>query len=106
MYRPRPARAQSLVKYAFFGRVSFAGPSEPNERLPTPRNIGLWGLVEVGMTTLFSFAFGGIFIAFLIAAVVGHVLVIEALVRPFFGRLTLTSGSTVAKNSLLPRPAH
>ena len=58
------------------------------------------------MTTLFSFAFGGIFIAFLIAAIVGHVLVIEALVRPFFGRLTLTSGSTVAKNSPLPRPAH
>ena len=58
------------------------------------------------MTTLFSFAFGGIFLAFLIAAIVGHVLMIDALVRPFFGRLTLTSGSTVAQNSLLPRPVH
>ena len=58
------------------------------------------------MTTLFSFAFGGIFIAFLIAAIIGHVLLIDALARPFFGRLTLPSGSTVAKNSLLPRPAH
>jgi hypothetical protein len=58
------------------------------------------------MTTLFSFAFGGIFIAFLIAAIIGHVLVIEALVRPFFGSLTLTSGSTVPKNSPLPRPVH
>jgi hypothetical protein len=58
------------------------------------------------MTTLFSFAFGGIFIAFLIAAIIGHVLMIEALVRPFFGSLTLTSGSTVAKNSPLSQPAH
>lgn len=58
------------------------------------------------MTTLFSFAFGGIFIAFLIAAIIGHVLVIEALVRPFFGRLPLTSGSTIAENNLLPRPVH
>ena len=58
------------------------------------------------MTTLFSFAFGGIFITFLIAAIIGHVLVIEALVRPFFGSLTLTSGSTVPKNSPLPRPVH
>ena len=60
------------------------------------------------MTTLFSFAFGGIFIAFLIAAIIGHVLVIEALVRPFFGRLPLPSGSTstVGKNNLVPRPVH
>jgi hypothetical protein len=78
---------------------------EPNERLPTPKNIGLWGLVEVDMTTLFSFAFGAIFLGFAIAALIGHALVIEALVRPFFGRIALANRQPLAKNSLLPQPA-
>ena len=43
------------------------------------------------MTTLFSITFTGIFIAFVIAAVVGHVLLIEAYVRPFFGRLAIAN---------------
>ena len=39
------------------------------------------------MTALFSFTFTGIFVAFGVAAIVGHALLIEALVRPFFARL-------------------
>ena len=39
------------------------------------------------MATLFSIAFTGLFIAFIIAAVLGHVLLIEAYVRPFVVRL-------------------
>ncbi len=41
------------------------------------------------MTTLFSIAFTGIFIAFIVAAVLGHVLLIEAYARPFFARLAV-----------------
>ena len=39
------------------------------------------------MATLFSIAFTGLFIAFIIAAVLGHVLLIAAYVRPFVVRL-------------------
>jgi hypothetical protein len=39
------------------------------------------------MATLFSMAFTGIFLAFIVAAVLGHVLLIEAYVRPFLVRL-------------------
>jgi len=54
------------------------------------------------MSTLFSFAFGGIFLAFIVAAVVGHALVIEAFVRPFFGRLAVSKTARPAGNSLQP----
>ena len=53
------------------------------------------------MSTLFSFAFGAIFLAFIIAALVGHVLVIEAFVRPFFGRLAVAKTARPA-GSLQP----
>jgi hypothetical protein len=43
--------------------------------------------VESLMATLFSIAFTGLFIAFIVAAVLGHVLLIEAYVRPFVVRL-------------------
>jgi hypothetical protein len=62
----------------------------------------LW---EIDMATLFSVAFTGIFLAFVIAAIVGHALLIEAAVRPFFGRLAVANRSLLAKNSMLPRPA-
>jgi hypothetical protein len=62
--------------------------------------------VEVDMTTLFSFAFGGIFVVFIVAAIVGHVLVLEALVRPFFGRLAVPNKIVLGANSPLPRPVH
>jgi hypothetical protein len=39
--------------------------------------------------TLFSFAFIAIFVAFAIAAILGHALLIEALLRPFFARVPL-----------------
>jgi len=42
------------------------------------------------MSALFSFAFTGIFVAFVIAAIIGHALLIGALLRPFFARLGLT----------------
>lgn len=35
------------------------------------------------MATLFSIAFTGIFIAFIAAAIVGHVLLLREFVRPF-----------------------
>ena len=41
------------------------------------------------MATLFSIAFTGIFLAFIVAAVLGHVLLIEAYVRPFVGRFAI-----------------
>ena len=57
------------------------------------------------MTTLFSLSFGFVFFAFFVAAIVGHALLIEALVRPFFGRVALANRQALAKNSLLPQPA-
>jgi hypothetical protein len=38
------------------------------------------------MSSLFSIAFTGLFIAFIVAAILGHVLLIEAYVRPFVGK--------------------
>ena len=43
------------------------------------------------MTELFSVTFTAIFVVFGVAALVGHALLAEALVRPFFGRLTVTT---------------
>lgn len=39
------------------------------------------------MQTLFSITFIGIFIAFIAAAIFGHVLLVKAYVRPFAGRI-------------------
>ena len=39
------------------------------------------------MTELFSVTFTAIFVVFGVAAVIGHALLAEALVRPFFGKL-------------------
>ena len=41
------------------------------------------------MTELFSISFTAIFVVFGVAALVGHALLAEALVRPFFGKLAL-----------------
>jgi len=41
------------------------------------------------MSSLFSIAFTGIFIAFIVAAIFGHALLIGALLRPFFGRFAV-----------------
>jgi len=41
------------------------------------------------MATAFSIGFTGLFIAFAVAAVVGHALLAEALFRPFLGTLNL-----------------
>jgi len=57
------------------------------------------------MTTLFSLSFGAVFFAFFVAAIVGHALLIEALVRPFFARVALANRQPLAKNRLLPQPA-
>ena len=42
------------------------------------------------MSSLFSVVFTGIFVAFVLAAIVGHALLVGALLRPFFSRLSLT----------------
>jgi hypothetical protein len=46
--------------------------------------------VEIVMPTIFSLAFTLIFLCFILTAIIGHVLLVSALVRPFFGRLDLT----------------
>ncbi len=51
------------------------------------------------MTELFSVTFTGIFVVFGVAALVGHVLLAQALVRPFFGKLAVRTQS--ATNSAL-----
>ena len=58
------------------------------------------------MTTLFSLSFGAVFVVFVVAAIVGHALVIEALVRPFFEKVAVANSSRQARNSLLPQPSH
>jgi hypothetical protein len=50
------------------------------------------------MATLFSVAFTGIFLAFVIAAILGHVLLIQAYVRPFLGRLAVAKTVPLAGN--------
>lgn len=42
------------------------------------------------MFTLFSIGFAAIFMAFVIAAIVGHIMLIDALLRPFFARLAFS----------------
>ena len=51
------------------------------------------------MTELFSVTFTGIFVLFGVAALVGHALLAEALVRPFFGKLAVRKQP--ATNALL-----
>jgi hypothetical protein len=51
------------------------------------QRISAWGNVEASMTELFSVTFTAIFVVFGVAAVIGHALLAEALVRPFFGKL-------------------
>jgi hypothetical protein len=53
------------------------------------------------MATLFSIAFTGLFIAFIVAAVLGHILLIEAYFRPFAGRL-LAARATPPLSELQP----
>jgi hypothetical protein len=57
------------------------------------------------MSTLFSITFTGIFVAFGFAAILGHILLIEALVRPFFARVAVARKNTPSR-SLDARPAH
>ena len=52
--------------------------------------MGLGVSWELCMSVLFSFAFTAIFVAFVLAAVVGHALLIGALLRPFFAKPGLT----------------
>lgn len=58
------------------------------------------------MSSLFSILFAGLFVSFVIAAIIGHALVIEALVRPFFGKLTAANPRATAHNSPLPHPTY
>ena len=52
--------------------------------------MGPGDLWEVDMSSLFAFVFTGIFAAFIVAAVVGHALLIGALLRPFFGNINMS----------------
>ena len=42
------------------------------------------------MQTVFSIVFTGLFIAFVVAAVLGHVLLIQAYIRPFVAKLAIS----------------
>ncbi len=65
-----------------------------------------WDLMEVDMAALFSVAVNVIFFGFVIAVALGHVLVIEALLRPFFGKRAATDKPVLRQSSLSPRPVH
>ena len=61
--------------------------------------------LEVDMSGLFSFAFAGIFLIFMFAAIIGHVLLVEALVRPFFSSgLAGANNPALVSSSLLAHP--
>jgi hypothetical protein len=51
--------------------------------------------------TLFSFVFAAVFLTFIIAALIGHALLIEALVRPFFARLALARAPVLTRSRVL-----
>jgi hypothetical protein len=48
------------------------------------------------MTELFSITFAAIFVIFGVAALVGHALLAEALVRPFFGKFAVRKQSATS----------
>ena len=51
--------------------------------------------------TLFSVVFTALFLSFMIAAIVGHALLIEAMARPFFGRVLLARVPAPSRNRAL-----
>ena len=53
------------------------------------------------MTGLFSVTFTAIFVVFGVAAIVGHALLAEALVRPFFGTLAATKQPVTSSGALM-----
>lgn len=53
------------------------------------------------MTTIFSFVFGVVFLAFIIAAIVGHALLLGAYVRPFFGKLSIAKRPLPSRSRLV-----
>jgi hypothetical protein len=80
--------------FEFLGRPQrsekISSPNEPNQRLAQPTKQGPGEFVEVAMTTVFSFTFGAVFLAFILTALVGHALLLGAIVRPFLGKLAVT----------------
>ena len=53
------------------------------------------------MSDLFSVTFTAIFVVFGVAAIVGHALLAEALIRPFFGRLAVTKQPATNSGALM-----
>jgi hypothetical protein len=51
--------------------------------------------------TLFSVVFTALFLSFVVAAIVGHALLIEALLRPFVGKVLIQHTSTPSGNRVL-----
>lgn len=70
------------------------------KRYGDQRDMGPGVLWEVDMATLFSIAFTGIFLAFITAAILGHVLLVQAYVRPFLGKLAVAP--QLNKSTLAP----
>jgi hypothetical protein len=68
-------------------------------------NMGTWAFLEADMSALFSIAFAGIFLIFIVAAIVGHILLVDALIRPFFLG-GLANSPMMVSSSALPRPIH
>ena len=65
------------------------------------QRITAWGNVEAAMSDLFSVTFTAIFVVFGVAAIVGHALLAEALIRPFFGRLAVTKQPATNSGALM-----
>ena len=51
--------------------------------------------------TLFSVVFAVLFLSFVVAAIVGHALLIEALLRPFVGKVLVPHISAPSRNRVL-----
>jgi hypothetical protein len=84
------------------GQKNSPAPLNLTEHYRDQGNMGELRFLEVTMSALFSFAFAGIFVIFMFAAIVGHVLLVDALVRPFF--LGVSNSPTMVSSSVLPRP--
>ena len=63
-------------------------PAQVNltDRQANKQTRALGFLWELAMLEIFSFGFSALFAVYVSAAVIGHILLIGALLRPFFGR--------------------
>jgi hypothetical protein len=99
------ARSLNLLESQIFA-TTYRSAKISGARMNRKRRSGnqtTWGREvrwELAMT-LFSFVFTAVFLTFVIAAIIGHALLIEALVRPFFARLALARAPLLTRSRVL-----